>query len=436
MKPKVLIVGTVPYNKKSTSRAFESYFSGWEKENLAQVFSNTKKPTKGHCGSFYQITDRQMLKSRLNKNYETGLIYSSEELEDEWTDNSLEVKEALFRRMYYIGSKHTPMTHLIRKWVWKKKLWCTEKFNAWLEEFKPQCVFLSFSDDFFILEIALYVAEKFNIPIVSSIGDDYYFNVKFSLSPFYHIYKKSYRSLMRRVFAHKGSAIYIGNKIRDKYNQEFGLKGETVYLTSEVQRREFKEINTKNPLICYFGNVGAGRNNSLSDIGTALGKINPDFKLNVYSNETSEKIISVLQKKPNIVFHGSIPYVEVQRLNSECDIVVLVEGFSKSDVTKTRYSLSTKAADSLASGSNIFVYGSKECGLIEYMISTNSAAVCTDSSRLEDCLRSFIYDFEYQHQNYLNAIKVSNCNHVLERSTAIFEGIVERVIKENGNESC
>ena len=168
LKPKVLIVGTVPYNKKSTSRAFESYFSGWEKENLAQVFSNTKKPTKGHCGSFYQITDRQMLKSRLNKNYETGLIYSSEELEDAWTDNSLEVKEALFRRMYYIGSKHTPMTHLIRKWVWKKKLWCTEKFNAWLEEFKPQCVFLSFSDDFFILEIAVYVAEKFNIPIVSS----------------------------------------------------------------------------------------------------------------------------------------------------------------------------------------------------------------------------------------------------------------------------
>ena len=48
MKPRVLIVGTVPYNKKSSSRAFDAYFHFWEKENLAQVFSHTKKPCHGH----------------------------------------------------------------------------------------------------------------------------------------------------------------------------------------------------------------------------------------------------------------------------------------------------------------------------------------------------------------------------------------------------
>ena len=48
MHPRVLIVGTVPYNTKSTSRAFDAYFHYWEKENIAQIFSNTKKPCKGH----------------------------------------------------------------------------------------------------------------------------------------------------------------------------------------------------------------------------------------------------------------------------------------------------------------------------------------------------------------------------------------------------
>ena len=33
MHPRVLIVGTVPYNTKSTSRAFDAYFHYWEKEN-------------------------------------------------------------------------------------------------------------------------------------------------------------------------------------------------------------------------------------------------------------------------------------------------------------------------------------------------------------------------------------------------------------------
>ena len=57
MHPRVMIVGTVPYNTKSTSRAFDAYFHYWEKENLAQIFSNTKKPCKGHCKTLFQITD-------------------------------------------------------------------------------------------------------------------------------------------------------------------------------------------------------------------------------------------------------------------------------------------------------------------------------------------------------------------------------------------
>ena len=53
MHPRVLIVGTVPYNTKSPSRAFDAYFHYWEKENLAQIFSNTKKPCKGHCETLF-----------------------------------------------------------------------------------------------------------------------------------------------------------------------------------------------------------------------------------------------------------------------------------------------------------------------------------------------------------------------------------------------
>ena len=52
MHPRVLIVGTVPYNTKLTSRAFDAYFHYWEKENIAQIFSNTKKPCKALRDAF------------------------------------------------------------------------------------------------------------------------------------------------------------------------------------------------------------------------------------------------------------------------------------------------------------------------------------------------------------------------------------------------
>lgn len=97
MHPRVLIVGTVPYNTKSTSRAFDAYFHYWEKENLAQIFSNTKKPCKGHCETLFQVTDHRVLQRWMGKKVDTGVIYHYDELDTEWLDNDLELGDAKSR---------------------------------------------------------------------------------------------------------------------------------------------------------------------------------------------------------------------------------------------------------------------------------------------------------------------------------------------------
>ena len=428
MRERVLIVGTVPYNKKSTSRAFEAYFSKWERSSLAQVFSNTKKPAKGHCETLFQITDQRMLKRKFDRNIDTGKIFKYDDLPCEWADNSKELNSNFFSRLYKFGDNKTPVIYLLRKIVWSKKYWCTEKFNKWLDEFSPECVFLSFSDDFFIPEIALYVAERFNIPIVSSIGDDYYFNGHFSLSPFYFIYKHFYKKLIRKVFAHGGSAIYISDKIRDKYNKEFNLDGQTVYLTSELKRCEFSPVNKLTPVISYFGNIRQGRNYSLLDIANVLKEISEDYYLDVYSNQDTKSAVSVLEKASNIRFKGSIPYSEVLEKTMESDILVIVEGFKNNDVKNTRYSLSTKAADCLACGKQILVYGSSDCGVIEYMATTDSAMVCTKKEQLKSGIEKLINDIDFQKNNYNNSIKITNEHHNLDSSTQIFHNVVRGAI--------
>lgn len=427
MKYKILIVGTVPYNEKTTSRAFASYFTGIPRENLAQIFSNPKTPIKGHCATLYQITDQRLLYRRIHKHIDTGRIFWYDELDSEWKDNELEVNSRIMSKMYRLGKKKNALMYLIRKIIWKRKYWCTEKLNSWLESFNPNCVFLSFSDDFFIPQIALYVAEKFKIPIISSIGDDYYFNYNFSISPLYHIYKLMYRALIRRVFRHDGSAIYIGEKIKDKYNFVFGLKGETVYLTSSIKRREFKAIKRNTPIISYFGNIRLGRNRSLIDIATALGKINPEFKIDIYSNESDPKYYRMFKEHPNTVFHGSIAYSEVQKRTIESDILLVVEGFRKKDVSLSRYSLSTKVADALASGVAVLAYGSSECGAIEYAKKTGAIATCTKKEDLENIIIKLLGDKTYQKELYDRSISVTENNHFLSKSTKIFQNVVNRV---------
>ena len=428
MDYKILIVGTVPYNEKSTSRAFDSYFHFYDKKKLAQIFSNTKKPEKGHCEQLFQITDQRMLKRWFNKNIETGRLYYYNELLSIGDENNLNKSNIFIKKLYEIGSKKNSFIYLMRGVLWKKKYWCTEKLNKWLDNFKPDCVFLAFSDDFFILKIGLYVAKKYDIPIISCIGDDYYFNYQKKCSPLYNVYKILYRKIVRDVFNHQGSSIYIGDKIRDKYNKEFNLKGETVYLSSSIKRKDFKPIDKKNLKISYFGNIRIGRNKSLNDIGFAISKINKNYILDIFSDEEQAEFYAIFKNNLNIRFHGSISYSEVQKRILDSDIVIVVEGFDKVDVNISRYSLSTKVADSLASGTNVLAYGSIECGAIEYAKQVGCVTVCTKKEDLIDNINRLINDVEYQYKNYKKAIEVIRRNHTLEKSTQIFKNIVYREI--------
>lgn len=426
MTPRVLIVGTVPYRETATSRAFDSYFHGWDRNCLAQIFSNPATPVKGHCAALFQITDQRMLKRWFRPDTKVGKVFRYENLDGCQTEMG-----AVTKKLYAMGSRKNSLVYLLRGLLWREKFWHTEELDAWLEEFNPQCVFLSFSDDYFIPKIALYAAEKFQIPILSSIGDDYYFNYRFSLNPLYHAYKLSYRALIRRVFRHGGSAIYIDDKIRDKYNAAFGLNGRAVHLASTAARRPFRPIDTQNPKILYCGNLRLGRNHTLNAIAHALGQIDTNYVLDVYSNEADPKYYRMLKQNPNARFHGAVPYSEVQRLTWECDILILAEGFRRKDVDTVRYSLSTKAADAAASGAAVFACGHKDCGAMEYCERTGFATACTDLTQLVPQLKQLLFDPELQKQQYLSGEALLQERHRLEHSTAVFREAVKDVMEWN-----
>ncbi|MBR4769403.1 MAG: glycosyltransferase [Clostridia bacterium] len=431
--PRVLIVGTVPYDKNMSSRAFDAYFHNWEKENLRQFFSNPNQPLKGHCSSLYQITDQMMLARRFKKTANVGILYNYDELPNSRDVSSKGSRNGIIGKLYALGRKKTSLNRLARKWLWKEKYWNTEKFRNWIDEFAPECVFLAFSDDFFINRIALFIADRFGIPIMTCIGDDYYFNDKRSLSPFYCSYRKQYKKTIDRVFAHKCSAIYISDKIRDKYNREFSIKGDTVYLTSDIPRKEFSPINVESPKITYCGNIRLGRNHSIVDVANALSEINKDYKVEVFSPECDSKYTKVLENCSNVVFHGAIPYDDVIKVFKESDVVLIVEGFEEKDVNLTRYSLSTKAADSITSGCQILTYGSSECGVIEYMKGTGCSMVCTDRSHLVASIKTLMDDVALQKKLYDRSYEILMENHSIEKSNKKAERLFEELL--NGDDS-
>ena len=149
----------------------------------------------------------------------------------------------------------------------------------------------------------------------------------------------------------------------------------------------------------------------------------------MYSGESDPEYYKSFQDSPFVYFGGTIPYEQVQEKMASSDITVIVEGFKKEDINCSRYSLSTKAADALASGATILTYGSAECGIVEYMMSTNASFVCTEKSELKNVIRVILDSPNLQKQYYDQQIIVTNEHHNLVKSCAIFEEIVYRAIK-------
>lgn len=403
---KILIIGTVPYKKNGPSRSFETYFSSFDNDCLAQIFSNPSSPVKGHCSTLFQITDRMLLEKFFNHKKDVGNIFLRSELYEE--EHNYETGG-----LYDVLKNYkTPFTRLLRKMLWSFKRWHSKKLDNWLEEFKPNCIALSFSNDFFPLEIALYVSKKFNIPIVPIIGDDYYFDDRLSISPFYYIYRKKYKAIVKQIFSRGKIGIYISDKIKNKYCEFFNSLGETIYLSTNMQyRKAFTPINATNPIISYFGNVQCDRYKSIIELSKIFQKVNPKFRINVYSGDCNNRIKRKFLKNEGIVFHGKISYEEVVSKMRNTDILLLVEGFTRKNILLTKYSLSTKVTDSLASGCNLLAYGSAECGMIDYLIHENACLTCLSKETAASKIGDFIIDERSQLFFYKNSETVLNKNH-------------------------
>lgn len=428
---KILILGSLPYKQNAQSRAFDSYFHYWPKEKLHQFFSSPYPPCKGHCSQFYQITDYQILKRNFNSRIKVGRIFYDAELanfkDEEILDNTAS-------KLYKSGKHKTALKRLLRKFIWKKRYWCTEEFVKWIEDFRPEVIFLAWSDDFYMLNIAKFICKKFNLPLISCVGDDYYFNTHFSFSPFYWIYRFKYKRLAKELLQLEGSHIYISEKIKNKYNSYFRISGETIHVSCESQETPHYSPRKIENMV-YFGNLGYGRYKTLITFARLMNKKQNKVKIHIYSNEGNDHILKKIKKVDNIVYHGSIPYKDIKGKAAEYDCLLLAEELSRKGIIKdVKYSLSTKVGDSLSFGIPIIAIGNIECGAIEFISKTKTGIVLSSK---KDILN---FSLNQINSNMIETM-MTNATNILkeefnkEKCCNVFRNTVDSVYSKKNNKN-
>ena len=417
--PKVLIVCTTPFSPNNQARAMDTYFHNWPKERLAQIFSNSQVPQKGICESLYRITDSELLYNLCHKNKKNGTIFRYADL----PDDSIDTHDRLNR-----FKKKTWLRFYLRKLLWGRKRWLFNKMEKWVQEFSPDIIFCGLSDDFFILDITYYFAKKYNIPIVVSIGDDYYFAKRSNLllKPYFSSYKKMFNMIMNT----PGFAIYISDKIASKYNGFFEKQGFPVYLSSDITRTDGLRIKYE---FNYYGNLELGRSYSLARLGDILFSIDNTFCVNVYSNDISKKNRLLLTKHHCFVNQG-INYDLVKKKMNNGSFNVIASGFRKKDINLARYSLSTKVSDCLASSGPIIAIGPTGDGAIDYLSQRDCAVIINSKKADSDIIKRQILDLDFLKHIVSNAATVYKLEHNIEKNRLKFEQNCFKIVLGNKNE--
>lgn len=404
--PKILVISHNVFSvTENMGKTLVSYFKDFAQQDLAQFYIHSEVPTSPVCSNYYRVTDKEMIRSVFGR--KTGRIFTEKDVETgratSRTDSGTTAK------LYQKARKRTPIIYILRNLWWKLGHWNNKQLQGWLNGFNPDCVFFASGDYAFLYQIALKIAKSRNIPLYVCCVDDFYFNNKNSgafLGKWQH---KRFMKSVQKTVRYATKLFCICSKMSQDYGRYFQKQCVTLPTAATFN----SPISTgQNLQISYLGNLGYNRHLQLAEIGRALKGLNLGIRcIDVYSSESRPEILKHLTMQNGVRFHGAVSANQVQKIMAQSLAVVHTESFDPVIQRSVQYSVSTKIADSLMSGTCLFAYGPENIASMEYLLQ-NGAAVCAFSkSQLPQALTELLTNAGLRNSTVQNALTLAQKNH-------------------------
>ena len=376
---KILLIS---HNSLSThqnmGKTLLSLLSDVEPRELCQLYIYPQIPDTDKASSYYRITDKDVLRYYY-KFHVKGLEIKPDMEQHSPYENPDD--EALYRKR----TNKKASRKILRDLIWKFSHWYNKGLKSWIEKENPSCIFLAPGNAKFIYDVALKISKKYKLPIITYICDDYYF-VKKPKAIFDKLNGYLLKKKIKKTLKKSQHVITICDELQEAYSAEFSVPATTVMTGSSFPIAE-KPKEIKNPTtISYFGNIRCNRFYSLAEIGNALDKINSerntDYKLCIYTSEKDTDILSHFDGIKSIKLCGFVTGDAFKEAFNSSEILLHTEAFDEKNIDLVKHSISTKIADSLASGIPFFAYGPERVASIKYLLKNEIAVVATSKDEL------------------------------------------------------
>lgn len=420
---KVLIISHNPIsNQSNMGKTFLSLFSKFDSSELCQLYIYPTIPNEKRCHSYFRITDRQVLSSLFRGKVPGGRIDPEQIREDHSAFENGEDEQ-----IYRSRKNKSALRRLLRDAMWGMSRWYSRELKVWLEEEKPDCMFVAPGVAKFIHNFALRISRDYRIPIVTYVCDEYYFVKKppMVLDRFRLILLKR---KIDRLMARTNHLVVISRELMEHYREKFSVPTSVLMTGSAFEPVESTRETEEPREISYFGNIRCNRFVSLGQIGEVLDEINQktdrDYRLKIYSAEKDPEILSSLQKYASVEICGFVSGNAFTEALLDAQLLLHTEAFDDASMEFVRHSISTKIADSLASGVPLVAYGPAGISSMEHLARNDCAMIALEPGALRDVLLRAFQEESYRQRVVKNALDTARRDHDSDKNGVEFRRIL------------
>lgn len=162
-------------------------------------------------------------------------------------------------------------------------------------------VFAAVGKQELLYDMAMTVVRQRSIPLVSYVCDDYYYSCGDG-SLIQRLRRKHLCGKIRELMRTTALTVTICQELTDGYTKTFGVNAETVMTCPVVHIRPYTTLETGSGRLVYMGNIEAGREQSLMDLGRVLDAENralgTAYTLEIYTGNKYPEPLERLQPAP------------------------------------------------------------------------------------------------------------------------------------------
>lgn len=396
MKEKVLVVANAALSlSDSNGRTMAMLLSKYKPEQLAQFYTYGI-PDKSICHNYYHVSDNDALKSFIRQRKMGG-----------------EVKFEKMNTTTYSASskkrKRTPLTMLLREFVWKRGKWCGNQLFEWIELFEPTIIFVNLADNIFLIDFAITVSRKYEIPIVVFSTEEYAFKKYNYLtkqpSLLYWVFYRKLNNAYEKLSNYVECGYFNSPMLCSEYEKRYQYQCHIAMGNTKIEWKDNCDILGKIK-VSYLGNLGLNRHLALIEVANAVAEVCPGVKLDVYGKIPNDEVKNALDNCININYNGFIKYEEVIEIIHESTLVIHAETQEPFYIRDLKYGFSTKIVDSVCSGTPLLIYGDKSMAAMDFLKKENCAFLCSDRDKLVDIVKKALTDIDARKKVLENAMRV------------------------------